>query len=281
MTIKTRIKGWLREPLVHFLIAGLVIFLLFAWRGYGTDPASRTIIIDEAQVARLGKGFEQTFQREPTAKEIDGLIRDYIKEEIYYREALRLGLDSEDPIIRRRLRAKMEFLAQAKLDNVRPSEESLQKLLNKNPQKYAADARYSFDQIYLNVFDPEIAGTKAEALLDKLKTGTNWQELGDSLSVPASMEDAPRSDIERQFGGEFAKSLANLADAPKNSWVGPVSSGFGIHLLRIRSATTATKPKLSEVRQAVENDWRAETEEKRDKEAYNILLSAYNIEIKK
>ncbi|MFC4292471.1 peptidyl-prolyl cis-trans isomerase [Sphingorhabdus arenilitoris] len=281
MTMKDRIKGALREPLIHFLIAGLVIFLLFAWRGYGVDPASRTIIIDEAQVSRLGKSFEQTFQREPSPKEVDGLIREYIKEEIYYREALRLGLDSEDPVIRRRLRSKMEFLAQAKLDSVRPTDAALQKMIDANPQKYAADARYSFDQIYLNAFDPEIAGSKAEALLSKLKSGADWQSLGDNLSVPKSMDDIPRSEIERQFGEEFTKGLSSLADAPKNSWVGPIGSGFGIHLLRIRSAAAASKPKLADVRQAVENDWRAETMEKREEEAYNVLLSAYDIEIKK
>lgn len=101
MALLTRIKGWSSEPLVHFLAAGLLIFLIFAWRGYDSDPASRTIIIDEAQAARLAKSFENSFQRRPSAAELDRLIREYIKDEIYYREAIRLGLDSDDPVIRR------------------------------------------------------------------------------------------------------------------------------------------------------------------------------------
>ena len=133
MTMKDRVRGWLREPLVHFLLAGFAIFLFFAWRGFDVDPASRTITIEEAQVLRLAKSFEQTYQRAPSPDEVDGLIHDYIKEEIYYREALRLGLDSDDPVIRRRMRSKMEFLARAELENVKPKDVVLQKMLDKKP----------------------------------------------------------------------------------------------------------------------------------------------------
>ena len=281
MTVKDRIRGWLREPLIHFLLAGLVIFLLFAWRGYDVDPASRSITLDEAQVGRLAKNFEQTFQRAPTGDELDGLIREYIKEEIYYREALRLGLDSDDPVIRRRLRTKMEFLARAKVESVEPDDGTLQKILDKNPEKYAADATYSFDQVFLNAFDPDIAGAKAEAVLEKLKAGADWQNLSDPLSIPASLEQTARSEIAGQFGDQFADELAKLSGAPKNKWMGPIGSGFGIHLIRIRAAGSVTKPKLSDVRQQVENDWRAATMEKREEQAYQTLLDGYEIKIAK
>lgn len=281
MTMKDRISGWMREPLLHFLLVGLVVFLFFAWRGYDVDPASRRIIIDEAQVSRLGKGFENNFQRRPTARELDGLIRDYIKEEIYYREALRLGLDSDDPVIRRRMRSKMEFLARAKAESAKPDDKALQELLDRNPGKYASDSRYSFDQVYLSAFDPEIAGAKAEAVLAKLKNTSDWQSLSEPLSVPSRLDDTPRGDIAKIFGQQFADELTRLSDAPTDQWLGPIGSGFGIHLLRIRKVTAAAKPKLSDVRQMVENDWRAATLEAREAKAYQTLLDGYDVKITK
>lgn len=281
MALNERIKGWLREPLIHFLLAGLAIFLFFAWRGYDVDPGSRSIVIDEAQVTRLGKSFENGFQRAPTQPELDSLIREYIKEEVYYREAMRLGLDSDDPVIRRRMRNKMEFLARAKLDSVEPDDQMLQQLLDKNPEKYAEDTSYSFDQVYLNAFDPEIAGATAEATLAKLKITEDWQGLSEPLTVPASLDDTPRSEIVAVFGEQFASELGKLSDAPKNQWLGPIGSGFGIHLLRIRAVTASAKPKLSDVRQMVENDWRAATAQAREAKAYQALLDGYDVKIAK
>ena len=101
-------RGLLREPLVHFLAAGLLVFVIASWRGASVDPSDRTITIDEDRVTWLVSQFERTWQRSPSPPEIDQLIRDYVKEEVYYREGLRMGLDQDDPIIRRRLRSKME-----------------------------------------------------------------------------------------------------------------------------------------------------------------------------
>lgn len=275
----SQLKLWAREPLLHFLLAGLAIFLFFAWRGFDADPASRSIVIDQAQVTRLGKSFQNSFQRSPNAQEIDGLIREYIKEEVYYREAMRLGLDSDDPVIRQRMRNKMEFLARAKVESVTPDDAVLQKMLDKNPAKYASDTAYSFDQIYLSAFDPDIAGAKAEAILAKVKSSDSWQTFSEPLSVPASMENTPRSDIAKIFGEQFADELSRLSAAPKNIWAGPIGSGFGIHLLRVRAVSAARKPQLADVRQQVENDWRAATMNAREAKAYQALLSAYDIEI--
>ena len=153
------------------------------------------------------------------------------------------------------------------------------KCSTKNPGKYADDAIYSFDQVYLAAIDPEIAEARAEATLAKLKDGADWKTLGDPLSVPQGMEQAARSEVERQFGEQFAKGLASISEAPKGEWLGPIGSGFGIHLLRVREASAPTKPKLADVRQQIENDWRADTIEKREAKAYQALLDAYDIKI--
>ena len=268
----------LREPLLHFLIAGLAIFGFSAWRGEAVDPASRTIMINAEQVENLTTRWAQTWQRPPTGAEIDGMIRDYIKEEVYYREAKRLGLDDDDAIIRRRLRSKMEFLAGAEIENAAPSDATLQAWLDKNPAKYAADARYSFDQIYLTANDADAARDRATTLLARLNKGDDWQEFGDSISLPPSLEDAAKANVAREFGDGFA---ASLAAQRIGGWAGPVASGFGLHLVRLRAVKTSDKPNLAQVRQTVENDWRAATLADREAKAYQALLDGYTIRIAK
>ncbi len=202
--MKDQFRTALKEPLVHFLLAGLALFLFFAWRGDAVDPESRTITITEPQVERLAANWAQTWQRPPTQAEIDGLIRDHVKEEVYYREGLRMGLDQDDTIIRRRIRSKMEFLASSELENEEPDDAILQALLDKNPRAYAADARYSFDQIYLAAQEEVAARVRATQMLAELKKGADWQKLGDSISLPRSPETVDRTRIASDFGDDFA-----------------------------------------------------------------------------
>ena len=285
MLMKTGIQRAFKEPLAQFLLAGLAVFILFSWRGNDVDPASRMITIDEPQLQRLAASFVQTWQRSPTQAEIDALIRDYIKEEVYYREALRLGLDTDDVIIRRRLRSKMEFLAVSEVENVRPSDAVLQGMLNRNPAKYASDANYSFDQIYLGTAAADIIvakGKRLSASLDQLSADDGaWQQYGEPLSVPHSMENAGKTEVARQFGDEFAGALATLGTTRGDKWTGPVLSGFGTHLVRVRQLHSSKVPVLADVRQAVENDWRAATIAGREAKAYQSLLDGYTIKIAK
>lgn len=268
-------RGWLREPLVHFLLAGLAVFLLAAWRGEEVDPASRTIAVNADQVARLSATWQQTWQRPPTREELDGLIRDHIKEEVYYREAKRLGLDEDDAIIRRRLRSKMAFLASAEAESAAPGDAELQAWLDRSPARYAADTAYSFDQIYLGPDGPE-AVKKAAAIIDSLKTFENWMMLGERISLPAFREKASAKDIARDFGDEFSAALSGMKPG---DWTGPVPSGFGAHLVRLRAVRAAAPPKLADVRQAVENDWRAATQKEREERAFKTLLDGYAVTI--
>jgi hypothetical protein len=277
-TYKGSLREISKEPLVHFLLAGLALFLFFAWRGDDVDPESRTITITEQQVERLAANWAQTWQRPPTQPEIDGLIRDYVKEEVYYREGLRLGLDQDDTIIRRRIRSKMEFLASSKLETETPDDADLQALLDKNPQAYAPDARYSFDQIYLAAQDEAAARARAAQMLAALKTGIDWQKLGDAISLPRSLQNVDRTRIASDFGDEFA---ASLAGTKSGQWAGPIASGFGLHLVRIGSVQASAKPKLTDVRQKLENDWRAQTVKEREAKAYQTLLDSYAIKIAK
>lgn len=264
------VKQSLREPLVHFLAAGSALFLLMGQFG-DEETLDRSITINEAEVARLASQWEQTWRRPPTQQQLDSLIRDYIKEEIYFREAMRLGLDADDPVIRRRLRAKMEFLATAQIQNMEPTDAALQTFYTKNTIRYAEKPAYSFDQQFLGE-DEDIA--KASVLA--LKAGKPVQ--AQSLSVSASMENAASDSIAREFGDGFADSLRTL---PQERWSGPVQSGFGWHAVRVREVLASGTPPLSDIRQRVSNDWRAETQAKREAAAYQALLDGYDIRIAK
>jgi peptidyl-prolyl cis-trans isomerase C len=277
--IQSRLVQALREPLVHFLVAGLSIFLLYAAFGDEVNSQDRRIAVNEEQVKRLAGQWSQTWQRAPNAAELDGLIRDYIKEEIYYREALRLGLDQDDAVVRRRMRSKIEFLATAEAENKTPTESELQAWLDAYSGKYAADPVYSLDQIYVSATTgEEAARARAKALLTQLQNGANSNALGDPISLPRTLEGATRGEIGRQFGEDFSASLKSLA---VGEWSGPVPSGFGLHLVRIRAVTSAKYPQLAEVRQTVENDWRNATRTKREAQAYQALLDHYQIDIVK
>lgn len=267
------LRALLREPLVHFLIAGFLVFLLSLWRGGGVDAESRTIHITEDKVARLSASWEQIWRRPPTQSEIDGLIRDYIKEEVYYREAKRLGLDEDDTVIRRRLRSKMEFLATAQIENAQADDQTLQRWLDRHPERFATDIIYDVDQIYLGE-DAQDAST----ILKNIASGADWREQGKAISLPRALEKSSASDIARQFGDSFAQALSA---APLDRWAGPVESGFGDHLVRVRARKASGKPTLAAVRQRVENDWRVSGANAREAEAYQSLLDAYTIKIAK
>lgn len=276
MALTSHFKTILREPLTHFILAGLAIFGLSGLQEVPVDPESRTIRIDEAQVSRLTTGFAQSWQRPPSRQEVDGLIRDYIREEIYYREAIRLGLDKDDPIVRRRMRSKMEFLSRSEIESAAPTDATLQAWLDRSPARYANDAAYSFDQLYVAGNDPSRARRRALSIQQALASGVSEKNLGDPLSIPENMENARYSDISRTFGEDFARALKSL---PVGRWIGPVASGFGAHVVRVRAVTIPQKPSLADVRQRVENDWREATIEAREARAYQALLDGYRIKI--
>jgi peptidyl-prolyl cis-trans isomerase C len=272
------ISTWMREPLVQFLLGGLAVFLLYAWRGDAIDPESRTIVITEERAGALAASFAQTWQRAPTAAELDALIHDYVKEEVYSREAVRLGLEADDAIIRRRLRSKMEFLAQSQAASLRPDDATLQAWLDRHPERYSATVSYSFDQIYLNPLSDGDIEARIKALTQSLQKGGDWTRMGDSISLPSSVEARDRPSIAREFGEEFVSGLVRVTPG---QWAGPVNSGFGLHLVRIRKVQSSGPPRLADVRQQVENDWRTATTKEREQRAYKALLDGYTIRIEK
>lgn len=267
------LPNWAREPLVHFLVAGAAVFAFFVWKGEPADPASRDITITQEDRARLSLQWEQMMQRPPTDAELDSLTQTWLREEVLYREALRLGLDRDDAVVRKRLANKMDYLATSIAETAQPSDRTLEAWLADNPHRFADDTTYSFDQLYFADKDTAIAA------LESLSGGQNGADMGDTISLPGTMDAGTAGAIERQFGIAFLEGLNGGEPSP--DWTGPVPSGFGWHLIRLRARTAGRVPPLADIRGRVESDWRNETLAQRRDDAYQLLRDAYQVDIQK
>ncbi|WP_417620899.1 peptidyl-prolyl cis-trans isomerase [Parasphingorhabdus sp.] len=261
-----------REPLVHFLGGALLIFAFFWATGTGRDPADYQISIDESDIARLNSDWIQNFRRAPTQAELDGLIDQEITEEIYYREALRLGLDKNDPVIRRRLFTKMRFVDGDETENSAPTDANLQDWMAKNPGKYTLSPLYDFDQIYLG----QISAEEARDRIDRLNKGAAPSAYAQSLSLPPSLARASSAQITRQFGDRFAEQLESLQTG---TWRGPVRSGFGNHAVKITAKVPGKTAKLDDIRQRVTNDWRAARQTVQKEKTLSRYRAQYDITV--
>lgn len=271
MALKDTVRRLLKEPLVHFLLAGALVYALLA--GRAPDLGERRIVVDERVVGALVSRFYDSFRRMPTKDETDGLIRDWVQDQVYYREALALGLDENDEVVVRRMRRKMEAMAVADAETQTPDDAALQAMIDKDPARYAEDPRTSFEQVYLGADTPAVRAA-AEGQLQKLRKGEAVS--GVPLPIPGSFSDAASHEISGQFGDEFTLAIRNL---PQGQWSGPVASGLGLHLVRITGRRAAEPPRLERVRQRVENDWRAQATARARADAYDRILKGYDVVI--
>ena len=264
----------LREPLFHFLLLGAGLFLLYGWLQGGILGAPDEIVVSRAQVQGLRLQFERAWQRAPTAEELQGLIDNWVREEILYREGLAMGLDRDDPIVRRRIGQKVEFIVDG-MTPAAPTVEELQSWLDAHPDRYALAALHSFQQVY---FDPTRHGERLQAdvadALERLRTGKSVA--GDSTLLPRTLEASQRLDVERNFGGDFATAIESL---PVGSWQGPLRSEFGLHLVEVTERVPGRKPTLEEARAAVERDLLHARAEEASDAYYERLRANYDVQI--
>jgi hypothetical protein len=274
------VKRWLTEPLIHFLLLGALIFVAYnaLAPAEGRDDESR-IVVSQGQQEHLVTAFSRTWQRPPTPEEFNGLVDDWIREEIAYREGLAMGLDTGDLIIRRRLRQKLELLAEDVISLDEPSDEVLQAYLDENTDDYRLEPRYSLRQIYFSA-DYRGANTESDALalLEQLRTGdvddTAWETLGDRIALPAQAQDARASALAARFGDSFADGLAGLEPG---AWQGPVQSGFGLHLVYLDAVVEGRAVTLDEARDEVLRDYEARRLRESVAALYDRLRERYEI----
>lgn len=271
-------KTFLREPLVHFLALGALLFAFFAWRGGGAAP--NRIVVTPGLIAHLTSGFSRTWQRPPTDAELKGLIDDWIKEEIATREAVATGLDRDDTIIRRRLRQKLEFLVEDEAAPAPPTDADLEAWLDAHPEAFRGEPRVAFRQVFVSPSRRGVsARSDAATLLVRLRSqgpGAAADRFGDPTLLPGEQPLAPLGEVTRVFGADFAREVMKLEPG---AWSGPIASPFGLHLVFVKERVAAAPPALAEIRPLVEREVAAEGRRKRLDALYERLLSKYTVTI--
>ncbi|MGB0132441.1 peptidyl-prolyl cis-trans isomerase [Dokdonella sp.] len=263
----------LREPLVHFLILGALLFVLYNSLDKGPG-APDEIFVSRGQVASLQSQFSKVWQREPNASELQALVDSWVREEALYRQGKAMGLDQGDAVVRRRVVQKVEFFAEGATPQV-PTDAELQEWLDSHADTYRIEPRYSFDQVY---FDPSRRGTQLPADVSAAhKALLSGQAVsGDTTMLPASVDDMSASEIGRVFGNRFVDGLANLK---QDEWSEPIRSGFGLHLVRIVGLEQDRAATLAEVRQAVERDLLHDRTQKGNEAFYQKVLENYTVRV--
>jgi len=268
----------LREPLVHFLILGAALFLASSLMNNHASGDTKKIIISKGQIEHLEDSFVRANQRQPSDQELDGLIQDYVRGEVYYREALALGLDREDAPIRQRLRTKMEFISEDIAAQVEPSDDQLRTYLKNHADKFRVEQHLTFRQVYLS---PDRHGNHVAqdarqilAKLDQAGEKADLSQMGDAFLLDPKCDDVSSSDVAVNFGDKFAAALQNL---PIGKWQGPIESGLGVHLVFVSKRTEAHIPELDQVRPAVRREWANDYRVEANEKFYESLLKRYSV----
>jgi len=266
----------LKEPFLHFLALGILIFAGYDWISEGDDAGQ--IVVTGGQQKNLIATFEQTWQRPPTPEEFNALVQDFIRQEIAYREAGEMELDRNDIVIRRRLRQKLELLTEDLASMAPPTAEELASFYEEHAEDYRTDQLNSFQQI---LFSTDRRGDEARsdavAALVGLNAGKATPDAaGDAISLPQALHSASRREVAATFGAVFADSLVAL---PEGIWTGPVDSGFGVHLVKVTDRVESRVRPLDEVWQAVRNDLLAERRQRAVEMLYENLAENYTITV--
>ena len=269
--MKNTFSRILREPIVLFLIFGAVLFIVYEWTTSYYELRNKEIIVTEAQVQVLSETFTKTWNREPTEKELDALIENFIKDEIFYKEAVALGLDKSDVAVKRRLRQIMEMMMDD-MATVYPSEDQLKQYLSENPDKFRQDPKISFRHIYFSTDNRETA----EEVLVKLKDTLPADERQfDGLAlIPNEFSEETYRGIERLFGKAFTEEVFKLKPG---IWEGPVESAYGYHLVYISQLTEGFVPELSEIWDEVEREWSMERRTQVKDQQYLKIKEKYTV----
>lgn len=272
-------KKLVREPLLHFLFLGALIFALNAWRAKQrpADAAAPRIEVTAAVIERLRAAFERQFGKAPDAEELRAQVTAHIREEVFCREALALGLDRDDTIVRRRLAQMMEFLTGDIAGASEPADAVVREFFEKNAARYAKAGRVSFRHVYFKK-EKRGAGTEAAAIeaLGALAKGASDETMGDPFLHGFEFVERERDDVIAAFGREFAEKLAAL---PTGEWSGPVESSYGLHLVRVEARMEPRAVKFDEVRETVLRDFHDERRRIANDEVFEKLRERYQVTV--
>lgn len=271
----------LREPLTQFVVLGLVLFLVY---GVASDlfssDAGRRIELTEAEIGFLAQTFQGQWQRPPTEQELRALVDARIREEVLYREALAVGLDRDDLVVRRRMVQKMELLSQDLALLVDPTDQELQAFFQERQEEYIVPSLVSFSHIYFNL-DSRGAAAEEDAqralaeLLTEEPQPRRAPDRGDRFMLQYDYSLLSPLDVQRQFGTQFADALFEL----EPGWHGPLVSGYGLHLVNVSQRVESRVPEYEEVREQLINDFNRMRRDRANEALYEGLVQGYEIAI--
>jgi len=267
----------LREPLVHFLLLGMGLLVLYGIFGREEEARDDRIVVSAAQIERLAALWERQWRRPPTERELTGLIESHIREEVLFREALAIGLDRDDTVIRRRLAQKIDFLAQDLALQGAPPEEELRKFYAENSDKFSQPGRISFSHVYVNR-DRRGAESETDAkqILTSLRAGADPRQQGDRFMLQGHYSLRSPAEVARELGTAFATAVFEL---PVGDWHGPIESGYGLHLVRVEEREEAYLPEFATVRDKVEMEYTSVKRREVNETFYAKLREGYEIVI--
>jgi len=272
------LKKLLHEPLLHFLVIGALLFVFYGLKNEGLNVDDKQIIISQDDITYLSKQWQRKWQRPPSDIELQSLIEHQIREEVMYREALVLGFEHNDPVIRRRLAQKMSFIADDLAEQIAPSDEDLISYLHDNKSQFELPARLSFVHIYFSVDKRGAKATAdAESLLAQLQHTEEHEDitiLGDAFMVSQQQNQQSEQEVARLFGSDFARELF---EQNNHIWQGVLRSAYGLHLVRIEEKTPAKLPELDQVKDKLRNAWLAEQRATMNKNLYESFRSQYQV----
>ncbi len=273
-------RSLLREPLIQFLLVGAALFGAYALVNRSAEPRPDCIVVSAGQIEHLAAVFGRFQQRPPTPEELASLVDDFVREEMLSREAVALGLDQDDSVIRRRLRQKLEFVASDLGLAEEPSEREMQAWLSSHSDAYTLQARFTFLHVFLDptVRGERLAGEAAAMIADLTRSGplADASSMGDPFLLPLRFADEPLSAIATTFGSDFAQHLIAMK---VGEWSGPVPSGLGSHLVLVTERTEATMPALDEVREAVKRDILHERSREGGRRLMERVRAKYDVKI--
>ena len=268
-----------REPLIHFFILGLAVFGLHAIldqqpKATVNDPY--LVEVSSADIEWLRNIFNKQMGREPTVQDLRRQVNQLIREQILSREAVAMGLDEGDIVIRRRLAQKMEFLFKDLSAMSEPTEADLRKYFNENQRKYERPPRITLTQVYFSADSRGIQGAihAAQALIKEGGDPSKVTIPGDSTILASGCTQCSEKEIENKFGTDFAMSVKNLKPG---SWYGPVRSAFGIHAVYIHERQETKLPNFRDIKDRINNDWRTAIREENTRRVYGEIRSRYRI----
>lgn len=265
----------LREPLLHFLVIGAVLFGVYQW-ATGDETAPDEIVVSAGQIASLEAIFSQTWQRPPTAKETEALVDEYIRDDVLYREGIAMGLDRDDAIVRRRIRQKMEFVAELTAD-VQPTDAELRAFVADHPDRFSGEPIVSFTQVYFPAGTQAANEVEVERLRLALNAGTaDASTAGSPLLAGSDFRDLTKSEVAQTFGADLA---AWIDRATPGTWQGPVISGYGTHLVRVSERVEARELPFEQVRDAARREWLHARKVAANDALYEKLRSRYVIKV--